>query len=91
MKDDFLATLSHELRTPLTAILGWCTLLRLKRDDTAEVDRAIERGAHTRDDDFGFRLGSFLRCNTVSANKANCKSERRRSTRQRRRQPEPLH
>jgi signal transduction histidine kinase len=42
MKDDFLATLSHELRTPLAAILGWCTLLRLKRDDTTEVDRAIE-------------------------------------------------
>jgi signal transduction histidine kinase/ActR/RegA family two-component response regulator len=42
LKDDFLATLSHELRTPLAAILGWCTLLRLKRDDRAEIDRAIE-------------------------------------------------
>jgi signal transduction histidine kinase len=42
LKDDFLATLSHELRTPLAAILGWCALLRHKRDEREEVDRAIE-------------------------------------------------
>ncbi len=49
LKDEFLATLSHELRTPLASILGWCSLLRLKRDNPAEVDRAldtIERNAN---------------------------------------------
>jgi signal transduction histidine kinase len=46
---DEFATLSHELRTPLASILGWCSLLRLKRDNPAEVDRAldtIERNAN---------------------------------------------
>ena len=35
-KDQFLATVSHELRTPLNAILGWCAILRERRDETPE-------------------------------------------------------
>lgn len=42
LKDDFLATLSHELRTPLTAVLGWCALARLRGEDRAELDRALD-------------------------------------------------
>jgi signal transduction histidine kinase/CheY-like chemotaxis protein len=42
IKDDFLATLSHELRSPLAAIIGWCTLLRLRRDVPGGTDRAID-------------------------------------------------
>jgi signal transduction histidine kinase len=45
-KDVFFAILSHELRTPLTAILGWVKILRVYRDDTADIDQglsAIER------------------------------------------------
>jgi signal transduction histidine kinase/DNA-binding response OmpR family regulator len=41
-KDEFLATLSHELRTPLTAILGWSHLLRSKKLDETDTDRAID-------------------------------------------------
>ena len=37
LKDEFLATLSHELRTPLTAILGWCNVLR-RRKNLTELD-----------------------------------------------------
>lgn len=40
-KDDFLAVLSHELRTPLTATLGWTRLLRHRRLDIQQTDRAI--------------------------------------------------
>ncbi len=43
LKDEFLATLSHELRTPLTAILGWCSVLRRKKNLTeADLKDAIE-------------------------------------------------
>lgn len=48
MKDEFLATLSHELRTPLNAILGWATILKRDRADSAKLERglhAIERNA----------------------------------------------
>ena len=41
-KDLFLATLSHELRTPLNSIVGWIQILRTRRLDQEEVDRAIE-------------------------------------------------
>ena len=41
-KDLFLATLSHELRTPLNSILGWIQILRTRKLDQAEIDRAIE-------------------------------------------------
>ena len=47
-KDEFLATVSHELRTPLTAILGWSTMLRLRKQDEvigAQALEAIERNA----------------------------------------------
>jgi PAS domain S-box-containing protein len=47
-KDEFLATVSHELRTPLTAILGWATMLRLRKHDEvigAQGLEAIERNA----------------------------------------------
>jgi signal transduction histidine kinase/DNA-binding response OmpR family regulator len=49
-KDEFLATLSHELRTPLTAILGWSHLMRTKKLNDDEVNRAldtIERNARS--------------------------------------------
>jgi len=42
LKDDFLATLSHELRTPLSAILGWCAVLRHRREDPTEFDKALD-------------------------------------------------
>jgi PAS domain S-box-containing protein len=43
LKDEFLATLSHELRTPLTAILGWCNVLRRRKNLTeADLKDAIE-------------------------------------------------
>jgi PAS domain S-box-containing protein len=42
IKDEFLATVSHELRTPLTAIIGWATLLRTNKFDTAASARAME-------------------------------------------------
>jgi PAS domain S-box-containing protein len=41
-KDEFLATVSHELRTPLTAILGWTRILKQRRLDSADYDRAVE-------------------------------------------------
>src|SRR5215203_6794658 len=41
-KDLFLATLSHELRTPLNSILGWIQILRTRKLEQPEIDRAIE-------------------------------------------------
>ena len=41
-KDEFISTLSHELRTPINAIIGWVRVVRLQKDDTATVDRALE-------------------------------------------------
>ena len=41
-KDLFLATLSHELRTPLNSILGWIQILRTRKLDPSDLDRAIE-------------------------------------------------
>lgn len=40
-KDEFLATVSHELRTPLNCILGWCTLLNERRDQSPEHGLAV--------------------------------------------------
>jgi signal transduction histidine kinase/ActR/RegA family two-component response regulator len=42
LKDEFLATLSHELRTPLNAILGWVSLLRDNRVETARIPKVLE-------------------------------------------------
>jgi signal transduction histidine kinase/ActR/RegA family two-component response regulator len=42
LKDEFLATLSHELRTPLNAILGWVSLLRDNRVESARVPKVLE-------------------------------------------------
>jgi signal transduction histidine kinase len=45
-KDEFLAMVSHELRTPLNAILGWCAILRERKEPG--LDRGlpvIERNA----------------------------------------------
>ncbi|HEV7683637.1 MAG TPA: MASE1 domain-containing protein [Pyrinomonadaceae bacterium] len=42
VKDEFLATLSHELRTPLNAIVGWAGMLRTKKLNPEETERAIE-------------------------------------------------
>ncbi|MEO8573352.1 MAG: ATP-binding protein [Pyrinomonadaceae bacterium] len=41
-KDLFLATLSHELRTPLNSILGWIQILRTRKLEQPEIDRAVE-------------------------------------------------
>ena len=42
LKDEFLATVSHELRTPLNAMLGWLSLLRGGRLDSADSARGLE-------------------------------------------------
>jgi PAS domain S-box-containing protein len=42
LKDEFLATVSHELRTPLNAVLGWTSLLRGTKMDTARRAKALE-------------------------------------------------
>lgn len=41
-KDEFLAVVSHELRSPLNSILGWAKLLKAKKLDAANIDRALE-------------------------------------------------
>lgn len=41
-KDLFLATLSHELRTPLNSILGWIQILRTRKLEPPEIERAME-------------------------------------------------
>lgn len=41
-KDEFLALVSHELRTPLNAIAGWVHMLRSKRVEPPDVERALE-------------------------------------------------
>ncbi|KQW36478.1 response regulator [Rhizobacter sp. Root404] len=41
-KEEFLASLSHELRTPLAAILGWTSIMRRDKIDTATVHRGID-------------------------------------------------
>jgi PAS domain S-box-containing protein len=41
-KDEFLAMVSHELRTPLHAIGGWLQILRLKREDPALIQQALD-------------------------------------------------
>jgi signal transduction histidine kinase/ActR/RegA family two-component response regulator len=41
-KDQFLATLSHEVRTPLNAILGWATILRAGKCDSADFAEGME-------------------------------------------------
>jgi PAS domain S-box-containing protein len=49
LKDEFLAVVSHELRTPLSAIMGWASLLRMRKLDgqTARAIETIERNAQT--------------------------------------------
>jgi PAS domain S-box-containing protein len=41
-KDEFLAIVSHELRSPLNSILGWAKLLRTRKFDEANTNRALE-------------------------------------------------
>ena len=45
-KDRFLAMASHELRAPLQAILGWCTILKLRSQSIDTGLEVIERNAH---------------------------------------------
>ncbi len=49
LKDEFLAVVSHELRAPLNAIMGWASLLRMRKLDeqTARAIETIERNAQT--------------------------------------------
>lgn len=42
LKDEFLSVLSHELRTPLNAMMGWSTLLRGGKLDSARVEQGLE-------------------------------------------------
>lgn len=49
VKDEFLATVSHELRNPLNAIVGWLSLLKSGKLDSAGSKKAldtIERNVH---------------------------------------------
>lgn len=41
VKDEFLAILSHELRTPLTSILGWSRILRTRKLNDSDRERAV--------------------------------------------------
>jgi signal transduction histidine kinase/ActR/RegA family two-component response regulator len=41
-KDMFLATLSHEMRTPLNAIVGWLSILRMRRPSEAHLAEGLE-------------------------------------------------
>jgi PAS domain S-box-containing protein len=49
LKDEFLAVVSHELRTPLSAIMGWASLLRMRKldEETARAIETIQRNAQT--------------------------------------------
>ncbi len=42
VKDEFLAVLSHELRSPLNPVLGWTKLLRTKKLQPTQAERALE-------------------------------------------------
>jgi PAS domain S-box-containing protein len=49
-KDEFVAVVAHELRSPINSVAGWAQLLRMRKFDPANVDRAleaIERGTQT--------------------------------------------
>jgi two-component system CheB/CheR fusion protein len=40
-KDEFLSIVSHELRNPLNSMLGWTQLLRNRKFDAAQTERAL--------------------------------------------------
>jgi PAS domain S-box-containing protein len=42
IRDRFLHVVAHELRTPLQAILGWVRLLRTRKLDSKNAERALE-------------------------------------------------
>jgi PAS domain S-box-containing protein len=49
-KDEFVAVVAHELRAPINSVAGWAQLLRMRKFDPANIDRAleaIERGTQT--------------------------------------------
>jgi PAS domain S-box-containing protein len=49
-KDEFVTVVAHELRSPINSVAGWAQLLRMRKFDPANVDRAleaIERGTQT--------------------------------------------
>jgi PAS domain S-box-containing protein len=49
-KDEFVAVIAHELRSPINSVAGWTQLLRMRKFDPANIDRAleaIERGTQT--------------------------------------------
>lgn len=49
-KDEFVAVVAHELRSPINSVAGWAQLLRMRKFDPANVDRALEaidRGTQT--------------------------------------------
>lgn len=41
-KDEFLAMVSHELRSPLNAMLGWVGILRVNKDKSDVLSRALD-------------------------------------------------
>ncbi len=41
-KDEFLSIVSHELRNPLNSMLGWTQMIRNRRFDAAQTERALE-------------------------------------------------
>ncbi|MEO0013799.1 MAG: hypothetical protein RLZZ535_2188, partial [Cyanobacteriota bacterium] len=49
-KDEFVTVIAHELRSPINSVAGWAQLLRMRKFDPANIDRAleaIERGTQT--------------------------------------------
>lgn len=49
-KDEFVTVVAHELRSPINSVAGWAQLLRMRKFDPANIDRAleaIERGTQT--------------------------------------------
>jgi len=42
LKDEFVATLSHELRTPMAPIMAWTQLLRIRAQNSPDIEQGLE-------------------------------------------------